>query len=155
MRSITFCSSQRFKDELNEFISELRRLAREKGVHIVIFDPDFDSDGSGTDGLHLLSEKERLENPIYRSEVAGKVYDHLFRKVKVADVCFVFNKDGYIGANTNGELFAAAMAGKMVYSLEDATLMGDYPDDLYEEPSSRKFIHEVVLTPEELLMRLM
>ncbi len=128
----------------------------------MIFDPEFDSDslpagrqGNGHSDFHLLPEKERLQNPLYRSEVAGKVYDHLFRKVKVADVCFVFNKDGYLGANTNGELFAAAMAGKLVYALEEMTLMGDYPDGLYEEPSSRKFIHEIVSTPEELLMRLL
>lgn len=155
MRSVVFCSSQRFKNELQEFVAELRRLAQGRGFRIVVFDPEFDSDGNSGGQIHLLPEKERLQNPIYRSEVAGKVYDHLFRKVKVADVCFIFNKDGYLGANTNGELFAAAMAGKLVYALEDATLMGDYPDDLYEEPSSRKFIHEVVSTPEELLMRLL
>ena len=39
-------------------------------------------------------------------------------------------------------------------SLEDKTLMGSYPHDLYEEPSSRKFIHDVVSDPEELLKRL-
>jgi len=38
--------------------------------------------------------------------------------------------------------------------LHDQTLMGHYPHDLYEEPSSRKLIHEVVPTPEELLKRL-
>ncbi len=155
MRSVVFCSSQRFKDELNGFVAELRRLAGEKGVHVVVFDPEFNSDGNGHSEFHLLPEKERLRDPLYRSEVAVKVYDHLFRKVKVADVCFVFNKDGYLGANTNGELFAAAMAGKLVYALEEMTLMGDYPDGLYEEPSSRKFIHEIVSTPEELLMRLL
>ncbi len=155
MRSVAFCSSQRFKNELNGFVAELRRLAREKGVHIVVFDPEFNSDCNGRGEFHLLPEKERLQDPLYRSEVAGKVYDHLFRKVKVADVCYVFNKDGYLGANTNGELFAAAMAGQLVYALEEMTLMGDYPDGLYEEPSSRRFIHEIVPTPEELLMRLL
>jgi len=156
MRSVVFCSSQRFKKELAEFISRLKNLAGEKGIRLVIFDPEFDTDGRGYNGgMHLLPEKQRLENPSYRAEVAGRVYDHLFRKVKVADVCFIFNKDGYIGANTNGELFAAAMAGKLVYALENMTLMGNYPDDLYEEPSSRKFVHDIVSTPEELLMRLL
>jgi hypothetical protein len=155
MRSIVFCSSQRFKKDLAEFVSTLRQLARERGIHLTIFDPEFNGDSSRNEALHLLHEKERLQDPVYRSEVAGKVYDHLFRKVKVADICFIFNKGGYIGANTNGELFAAAMAGKLVYALEEKTMMGNYPEDLYEEPSSRKFIHDVVSTPEELLLRLL
>jgi len=87
--------------------------------------------------------------------VAGKVYDHLFRKVRVADVCFIFNKDGYLGVNTTGELFAAAMAGKLCYALHQQTLMGNYPDNLYEEPSARKLIHKVVAEPEELFKRLL
>ncbi|MFC1751666.1 hypothetical protein ACFLY5_00790 [Patescibacteria group bacterium] len=155
MRSVVFCSSQRFKKELAEFISELKRSAKERGVSLVVFEPEFDADEYDSERLCTLSEKQRLEDPAYKAGVAGKVYDHLFRKVKVADVCFVFNKDGYVGSNTNGELFAAAMAGKLIYALEDQTMAGHYPHDLYEEPSSRKFVHDVISTPEELLMRLL
>jgi len=156
MRSIVFCSSQRFKKELNEFIENLRFLAKTKGVHLVIFDPEFKFDHNGnSEHFHLLPEKERMKDEFYKTEVAGKVYDHLFRKVKVADICFIFNKGGYLGANTNGELFAAAMADKLIYALEDKTLMGNFPHELYEEPSSRKLIHEIVSTPEDLLSRLL
>lgn len=130
---------------------ELRRHAEERGLHPVIFDPEFEE---RLDGLHLAAEKDRMKNPEYRSSIAGRVYDHLFRKVRVADVCFIFNKDGYLGANTNGELFAAAALGKTIYALHDKTMMGAYPHELYEEPSSRKLIHEVVATPHELLRRL-
>lgn len=156
MRSIVFCSSQRFKKELNDFIDRLRVLAKEKGVYLVIFDPEFNLDRNGSsEDFHLLPEKERMKDGLYKTEVAGKVYDHLFRKVKIADICFIFNKNGYLGANTNGELFAAAMADKLIYALEEKTLMGNFPHDLYEEPSSRKLIHEIVTTPEDLLSRLL
>ncbi|MBI5742333.1 MAG: hypothetical protein HZA25_00650 [Candidatus Niyogibacteria bacterium] len=151
MQSVVFCSSQRFKKELYEFIAELKKLAKERGVHPTILEPNFTAD---EDHLHRMTERERMADHTYRATVAGKVYDHLFRKVKVADVCFIFNKDGYLGANTNGELFAAAALGKMIYALDEKTLMGDHPHGLYEEPSSRKLIHEVVTTPEELLRRL-
>lgn len=148
---MVFCSSQRFKKEMYEFIAELRKLASQKELHPVIFDPEFEDRPSN---FHMASEKERLSDAHYRSTVAGKVYDHLFRKVRVADVCYIFNKDGYLGANTNGELFAAAALGKTIYAFSDKTMMGSYPRDLYEEPSSRKLIHEIVGTPEELLKRL-
>ena len=151
MKSVVFCSSQRFRKELEDFINELKQAAKKQKCHLVILDPEFEERGD----LEKLEEKERLFDKNYRSSVAGKVYDHLFRKVKVADICFVFNKDGYIGANTNGELFAAAITGKICYALEDKILMGKYPNDLYEEPSPRKLIHEIVKTPEALLERLL
>ena len=151
MKSIVFSSSQRFADDLSLFIDRLDQLAGKRGVRLTILHPEFEKESKDIRSLH---EKDRLQNEGYRREVAGKVYDHLFRKVKVADICFIFNKNGYIGANVNGELFAAAMAGKMIYALEDKTLMGTYPHDLYEEPSSRKFIHKIVSTPEELLEHL-
>lgn len=132
-------------------MEELQARAKERGVKITILHPEFAMDQHQ---LHHLPEKERLQHPAYRAEVAGKVYDHLFRKVKVADVCFIYNKDGYMGANVSGELFAAAVLGKMVYALDNKTLMGHYPHDLYEEPSARKLIHEVIPTAEDLLARL-
>lgn len=148
---MVFCSSQRFKKDMEKFIGELRTLAAAKGLHPVVLEPNF---GEKEEKVGVLHEKDRLNDAVYREAVAGKVYDHLFRKVRIADVCFVFNKDGYLGVNTTGELFAAAMSGKMCYALHDKTLMGSYPHDLYEEPSARKLIHEVVSTPEELLKRL-
>ncbi|MEK7146912.1 MAG: hypothetical protein AAB772_01510 [Patescibacteria group bacterium] len=151
MKSVVFCSSQRFKKDLKEFIVKLRGLAHEKGAHLIILEPNFDDNAEHLDQAH---EKDRLKDFQYKATVAGKVYDHLFRKVRIADICFVFNKNGYLGANTNGEFFTAAMAGKLCYALEDLTLMGNYPHDLYEEPSTRKLIHEVVPTSEELLKRL-
>ena len=126
-------------------------MAKEKGVKLSVLHPEFDR---VENHLRHKHEKERLEDPIYRAEVAGKVYDHLFRKVKVADICFVFNKDGYVGVNVAGELFAAAVLGKMIYSLEDKTLMGHYPEGLYEEPSVQKLVHETIATPADLLSRL-
>lgn len=152
MKSIVFCSSQRFKKEMEEFIAELKKLAKGQKAHIVIFDPEFEERSSKFRNQH---EKERLSDPMYRATVAGRVYDHLFRKVAVADVCFIFNKDGYMGANTSGELFAAAALGKTIYALDKRMLMGNYPNDLYEEPAPRKLIHEIVPTSEELLKRLL
>src|SRR3989344_1303788 len=151
MKSIVFCSSQRFASDLHKFMEELQGLAKEKGVRMTLLHPEFSLDQHK---LHHLPEKERLMDPLYKAEVAGKVYDHLFRKVRPADICFIYNKDGYLGVNVAGVLFAAAILGKMVYALDDKTLMGHYPHDLYEEPSVRKLVHEVISTPEDLLERL-
>lgn len=151
MKSVVFCSSQRFKKELEEFTSRLHALAEEKGMHLTILHPNF---GELEEKLGELHEQDRVKHADYKEVVAGKVYDHLFRKVRVADVCYIFNKDGYLGINTSGELFAAAISGKLCYAHDERFLMGHYPHDLYEEPAPRKLVHEIIKTPEELLKRL-
>ena len=93
MKSIVFCSSQRFAKELHQFMDELHDLAGKKGLKLSVLHPEFVREDQPLRHKH---EKERLEDPIYRAEIAGKVYDHLFRKVKVADVCFVFNNTSII-----------------------------------------------------------
>lgn len=151
MKSVVFCTSQRFKKDMEEFIAELKRLAKERNAHVTVLEPNFEERPQGFLDLH---EKDRLQDPMYKATIAGMVYDHLFRKVRVADVCYIFNKNGYLGVNTSGELFAAAALGKTIYALDERILMGNYPHDLYEEPSPRKLIHEVVPNAEELLSRL-
>ena len=136
---------------MEEFIAKLQRLAKARNSHVTVLEPNFEDRPQEFLSRH---EKDRLEDPLYRATIAGMVYDHLFRKVRVADVCFIFNKDGYLGINTAGELFAAAVLGKTIYSLSEKVLMGHYPHNLYEEPSPKKLIHDVVSTPEELLARL-
>src|SRR3989344_8614869 len=100
MKSVVFCTSQSFKKEMEQFIDDLRNHAEQRDLHLIIFKPNFDE---LPNDLHLKPEEERMKDANYRETVAGKVYDHLFRKVRVADVCYIFNKDGYLGANTNGE----------------------------------------------------
>lgn len=151
MKSVVFCTSQRFKKDMEAFIAEMKRLAKERGAHVMILEPNFEDRPQEFLNRH---EKDRLSDPMYHATIAGMVYDHLFRKVRVADVCFIFNKDGYLGVNTSGELFAAAALGKTIYALDERILMGHYPHDLYEEPSPKKLIHDTVKTPEDLLSRL-
>ncbi len=136
---------------MEDFVAELRKIAKEKNTHVTVLEPNFEERPQEFLDQH---EKDRLLDPMYRATIAGMVYDHLFRKVRVADVCFIFNKNGYLGVNTSGELFAAAALGKTIYALDERILMGHYPHDLYEEPSPKKLIHDVVSTPGELLERL-
>lgn len=150
MKSIVFCSSQRFKKELEDFIAKLRASANGKNMDLVILSPEFEFDDV-PDGFYALPEEERLKNNQYRQVIMSKVYDHLFRKIRVADVCFIFNKDGYLGPNVIGELFTAAALGKMIYALEGKCLVGRYPNNLHEEPCCKGLIHQTVSDPEELI----
>lgn len=150
MKSIVFCSSQRFKKDLEDFIAKLRESANRRNMDLVVLSPEFEFDDV-PEGFYALPEEERLKNERYRQIIMSKVYDHLFRKIRVADVCYIFNKDGYLGPNVIGELFTAAALGKMIYALDDRCLAGRYPDDLHEEPCCKGLIHRTIAEPEELV----
>lgn len=151
MTKICFCSSQKFRPELDKFIVDFQGIAKKNERNFIILHPEFERRPRK---FELSSEKVRLRNTTYRKSIPGVVYNHLFRKVKQADVVFVFNKDGYLGANTYGELFAAAISTKLILALEPKFLMGNYPNDLYEEPSARYLVHDIAGTPEELFEKL-
>ncbi|KKU77137.1 MAG: hypothetical protein UY12_C0035G0009 [Parcubacteria group bacterium GW2011_GWA2_47_8b] len=151
-KSVVFCCSQRFKPELEQFIKGLQICSNACLVHIRVLEPEFED---RPPAFLNASEAERLKDEVYKARVGDKVFEHLFKKVLPADVCFIFNLNGYIGANTIGELFAAAALRKICYALDPRMLMGKYPDQLYEEPSAIKLIHEVVPDPVELCRRLM
>lgn len=151
VKKIVFCSSQRFRPELISFIKKVKELIKENNLSFLILEPDFDE--LPTEFLNL-PEKERLKNNEYRKKLIWDASNHLFKRVKIADIVFIFNKDGYVGVNTSGELFAAAVLGKKIYALEEKILMGRYPDDLYEEPFVSFLISAVTSTPEEFIERI-
>lgn len=151
MIKICFCSSQRFRPELEKFMEDLRRIGNKNKVSFIILHPEFEKKPRD---FELSGERIRLKNENYRKSIPGLVYNHLFRKVKQADVVFIFNKDGYLGANTYGELFAAAISSKLIFALDPRFLMGDYPNVLYDEPSASYFIHDIAKTPKELFYKI-
>lgn len=132
MKSVVICASQRFKDGVKEFSKKLEDL----GVPLVLI-PDFRYRKSK---MAKAEEKERLKSKSYRRSLPGLVRGHL-QKVMKADVCFIYNKNGYIGYNTTLELGAAAILGKWIFALEK---------DL-DEPCRGILFDKIVKTPEELV----
>lgn len=137
MKTFVICSSQKHREPLNEFIAKLRKL----GVRRIL-EPDFTN---LSDRTTQKEESERLQNQQYRSRVPGLVYQHLYQRIMPADVVFVFNKDGYIGHNTFGEIFFAAAHNKLIYTLEPKLLVHGE-----EEICVDVLIHGIVSTPGEL-----
>jgi hypothetical protein len=152
-KSVIFCSSQRNAEALSKFIANLKAQAARRGVKLIIFDPGFDKDET-VQRLRHLPESERLKDEVYRSTVVSKVLIHN-KNIPVADVCFIFNPNGYIGHNTHAELVAAAILGKYVFALEMPILMGKWPNDLHEEPSATAYVHAELKYPGWLLERLL
>jgi len=128
MKSVVICGSRRYKPEIVEFAKELQKLG------VVVFAPYLHE---GKDEWEKLSDQ-------YKKFVAlGLTHDH-FYKIQMADVVFVFNKDGYAGNSTTLEIGYAVALGKPIYALTN--------DD--EELCRRVLVREVVASPNELVERL-
>jgi nucleoside 2-deoxyribosyltransferase len=127
MKSVVICGSRRFKEEALEFGRRLEELG------VVVHKPYFHSG---------QEEWEHLSDDYKKFIILGLTHDH-FYKIKMADVIFVYNKDGYAGPSTTLEIGAAAALGKPIYALSKD-----------EELCRQVLIREVVLTPEELVKKL-
>ena len=141
MKTIVVCGSMRFSDEINRFAARLRKL----GVPQV-FVPDFKYLRKE---FRMQDEKERLSsNKNYRQKIPGYVLQH-FDRIRKADVCFVYNKNGYLGVNTTLEVGFAHGRDMVIYSLE--------PENSVEaggEICREILFTEIVSTPEDLYEKL-
>lgn len=127
MKSVVLCGSRRFRPEIREFAKTLRELG------VIVYEPYLHS---GTDEWDRLSDD-------YKEFVAlGLTHDH-FYKIRMADVVFVYNKDGYSGNSTTLEIGYAAATNKPVYALAND-----------EELCRRVLFREFISSPEELVKRL-
>ncbi len=103
MKSVVICGSRRFKSEIREFTKKLKDLG------VVVFEPF----------LHSGHEEwENLSDDYKRFVALGLTHDH-FYKIKMADVVFVYNKDGYAGVSTTLEIGYAVAANKPLYALSN------------------------------------
>lgn len=128
MKTVVICGSRRFKPEIREFAKRLKKLGA------VVYEPYLHS---GQDEWAKLSDD-------YKKFVAlGLTHDH-FYKIQMADVVFVFNKDGYAGNSTTLEIGYAVALGKPIYALNG--------DD--QELCRHVLFREIISSPTELAKKL-
>jgi len=128
----------RFRDDITEFTSALQ------GFKVgIILEPDFKD--LSDDTVHK-EEVDRLKEGWYRERVPAFVLGHLWRKIAPADVVYIYNKDGYIGHNTLGELFFAAGKEKFICAYDERMLV----DGQVREVCAEILVNRVVSDPNEL-----
>jgi nucleoside 2-deoxyribosyltransferase len=88
---------------MRKFGAELKKLG------VVVYEPYLHQAKEG--------EWEVLSSEYQKLICLGLTHDH-FCKIRMADVVFVFNKDGYAGNSTTLEIGYAIALGKPIYSLE-------------------------------------
>lgn len=104
MKSVVICGSNRFAAQAREFAKALEELG--VTVHVPHF---YRESGGDWKRIHPFDE------PFVAS---GLTHDH-FQKIRMADVAFVYNEDGYSGVSTSMEIAFATALGKPIYALSD------------------------------------
>lgn len=140
MKSVVICGSQRYKEEIQEFARELRRLGCP-----VVFEPNFVRQRGKM--LHK-EESARLRVKSYRERVPAMVHEH-FDRIRKSDVCYIYNKGGYLGVNTTLELGFAHGLNRIIYALE-----AEKPIEFGGEVCRDILFTEIIATPEDLIKRL-
>lgn len=119
------CGSKRYKDEIAEFCADLSRLG------VLVFEPDF---------KQVVREDETFHSAYITAKIfKGFTLEH-FDWIRKAEVCYVFNPEGYVGTSVTMEMAYAAALGKPVFALSAHT----------DDPCRDALIDKVVTTPQAL-----
>lgn len=106
MKSVVVCGSKRYSKEIAAFCAELEKLG------VLVFEPSF-------------SEKMPEDVFIHSSYVTSKIFKGLtlehFDWIRKAEVCYVLNKDDYVGASVTMEMAYASALGKPIFALSPKT----------------------------------
>ncbi len=126
MKSIVLCGSRKFKKEIRELATKLRKN------DVTVYEP-------------FLNEKsmDSLPQDFKRYAVTGLTLHH-FELIRKADIAYFYNKGGYLGVSGSMELGAASVLNKPIIALEEDKT----------ESCRNCLFDEVVSTISELLIRL-
>lgn len=128
MKSVVICGSKKFRPRIFKFAKDLIKLG------VTVYAP-YLHEGRG--------EWETLSEQYKKFIALGLTHDH-FYKIRMADVVYLFNEDGYSGNSTTMELGYAVALGKPIYALSDKD----------EEICRKVLVREFIKTPKELLKKL-
>lgn len=125
MKSVVVCGSKKYKQEIAAFCSELEKLG------VLVFEPDF---------RQVVHEDETYHSKYLTAKMfKGFTLEH-FDWIRKAEVCYVYNKDGYVGTSVTMEMAYATALSKPLFALSAET--GD--------PCRDALIDKVISTPKQL-----
>lgn len=125
MKSVVICCSRKFEPEARRFANSLKKLG------ITVYEPYLTSFD-----FKKLKESSKLIQ-------LGLTHDHLY-KIKMADVVYLYNKNGYSGVSTTLEIGAAVALGKPIYAYSDEDA----------ELARTSLFREIIKSPRKLYKKL-
>lgn len=104
MKSVVLCGSCRFAPQLREFATKLKALG------IVVFEPNLYRASGG-----VLADLKEFDQKLV---ALGLTHDH-FYKIRMADVVYVYNEEGYSGFGVSMEIGYSVGLNKPIYVFDD------------------------------------
>jgi len=129
MKSVVVYSSKKYKTHVHRFCRELEKLG------VVVYEPNFSEPMPEEAFIH----SKHITKTIFK----GLTLEH-FDWIRKADVCYVFNRDKYVGVSVTLEMGYANALSKPIYALMEQT--GD--------PCRDALIDKVVPTAKKLVVLL-
>lgn len=126
MKSVVICGSSRFAEEMREFAKKLKDLG------VVVYEPHLYRASGG-----VWSEIKDFDKQFV---ALGLVHDH-FYKIRMADIVYVYNKEGYSGVSTNIEVGYSVALDKTIFAYEEND----------EEPCRKVLFTGIVKQAEDLI----
>ncbi len=128
MKSVVICGSRRYKPEIKRFAKSLIKSG------VTVYAPYLHE---GKD------EWDKLSDQYKKFTLLGLTHDHIY-KIKMADVVYVYNKNGYSGVSTTMEIGAALALNKPIYAYSNKD----------EELCRLILFREIIKSPRKLLVKL-
>jgi hypothetical protein len=128
MKSVVVCGSKKYRKEIAVFCAELEKLG------VLVFAPSFPSERD------IVAETDTFHSAFITSKVFNGLTLEHFDWIRKAEVCYVFNKDDYVGASVTMEMAFASALSKPIFALSDKT--GD--------PCRDALIDKVISSPKAL-----
>jgi hypothetical protein len=126
MKSVVVCGSKKYHKEIASFCEELSKLG------VLVFEPSFSDPPYGED---TKLQSDFVTQKFFK----GLTLEH-FDWIRKSEVCFIFNKDNYVGTSVTMEMAYASALAKPIFALSAET--GD--------PCRDALIDKVVKTPQKL-----
>lgn len=126
MKSVVVCASKKYKAEVKKFCDELSQLG------VVVYEPNIQEP--------IMEDAFIKSRHITKTVFKGLTLEH-FDWIRKAEVCFLYNPDGYMGVSMTLELGYACALAKPIYALSAET--GD--------PCRDALIDKVIMSPKELV----
>jgi hypothetical protein len=126
VKSVVVCGSKKYYKEIADFCDKLSKSG------VLVFEPSF-NDPPYAEDTKLQSEF------VTKKFFKGLTLEH-FDWIRKSEVCFIFNKDDYVGVSVTMEMAYASALGKPIFALSGKT--GD--------PCRDTLIDKVVKSPQKL-----
>lgn len=127
MKSVAICGSRRYKKEIREFATRLKKAG------VIVYEPILNDD----------PKINRLPKHFKMFSFLGLTH-HQLSFIRKADVVYFYNKNGYLGNSSTLELGFAEALGKHVYALSEDK----------DEPCRNVLFDEIIKTPGNLIKKL-